>query len=163
MGFKSGKGLTEDLQQWIDHCPLVLQLEERKKVKHYGKTFRFEAMWLKDSNCEEIVNLAWEEASTMGLDFPMVKCLDNCGIKLEMWNKSVFGHMGNNLTRLQTHLEWLELQSVTPEVIASMRETRVELNCWRDKAEAMWPQRSRLSWIQLGDKNTGFFHSKAFT
>ena len=121
-----------------DHCPMVLQLEKSKKVKRYGKTFRFEAIWLKDSSCEEIVNSACEEASTTGSNFPMVKCLDNCCIKLEMWNKSVFGQVGNNLTRLPKHLEWLELQCVMPEVIASMRETRVELNSWRDKAEAMW-------------------------
>ena len=80
-----------------------------------------------------------------------------------MWNKSVFGQVGNNLTRLPKHLEWLELQCVMPEVIASIRETRVELNSWRDKAEAMWNQRSRFSWIQSSYKNTGFFHSKATT
>ena len=37
----------------------------------------------------------------------------------------------------------------------------MELNCWIDKAEAMWHQRSRLSWLQSRDKNTGFFHSNA--
>ena len=44
------------------------------------------------------------------------------------------------------------------------RETRVELNCWRDKVEAMWHQRSRINWIQSRDKNAGFFfffHSNA--
>ena len=92
-----------------NHYPLFLQLKERKKDKHYGKTIRFEAMWLKDSSCEEIVNSTWEEASTTGSNFLMLKCLDNCRIKLEMWNKSVFGHVRNNLTRLQKHLEWLEL------------------------------------------------------
>ena len=82
-----------------------------------------------------IITSSWLD---LGSNFPMVKCLDNCRIKLEMWNKSVFGQVGNNLTRLPKHLEWLELQCVMPEVIASMRETRVELNSWRDKAEAMW-------------------------
>jgi len=45
--------------------------------------------------------------------------------------------VGNNLARLQKNLECLELQSATLEVIASIRETRVELNCWRDKEETM--------------------------
>ena len=107
-----------------------------------------------------MVTLAWEEATINGSDFPMVECLNNCCMKLEDWNKNVFGHMGNNLARLQKHLQWLELQSATPEVIASLREIRVELNCWRDKVEAMWHQRSKLSWQQFGDKNTCFFTLK---
>lgn len=68
-------------------------------------------------------------------------------MKLNALNKNVFGHVWNNLDRLQKHLEWLLLQSAMPEVIAFMRETRVELNCWRGKAKSMWHQRSKLSWI----------------
>lgn len=30
-----------------------------------------------------------------------------------------------------------------------------------DKEDSMWNQRSRLNWIQAGDRNTTFFHSKA--
>ena len=144
-----------------DHCPFSLHPEERKNTQRFGKSFRFEAMWLKEASCEEVVTSAWEEATINGSDFPMVECLNNCCMKLEDWNKNVFGHVGNNLARLQKHLQWLELQSATPEVIASLRETRVELNCWSDKAEAMCHQRSRLSWQRFGDKNTCFFHSKA--
>ena len=143
-----------------DHCPFSLHPEERKNTQRFGKSFRFEAMWLKEASCEEVVTSAWEEATINGSDFPMVECLNNCCMKLEDWNKNVFGHVGNNLARLQKHLQWLELQSATPEVIASLRETRVELNCWRDKAEAMWHQRSKLSWQQFGDKNTCFFTPK---
>lgn len=42
-----------------------------------------------------------------------------------------------------------------------MRETRVELKYWLDKEDFMWHQRSRLNWIQVGDRNIVFFHSKA--
>lgn len=49
----------------------------------------------------------------------------------------------------------------TPQNTASMRETLVELNCWLDKEDLMWKQRSGLNWFQEGDRNIGYFNSKA--
>ena len=46
-------------------------------------------------------------------------------------------------------------------VIRDLKETRVELNCWFDKEDAMWKQRARLNWFQKGDRNTRFFHARA--
>ena len=43
----------------------------------------------------------------------------------------------------------------------SLRNTRIELNCWMDKEDDIWRQRSRISWMQYGDRNTRFFHEKA--
>ena len=45
-------------------------------------------------------------------------------------------------------------------MIRSLRNTRIELNCWMDKEDDMWRQRSRISWMQSGDRNTRFFHEK---
>ena len=53
------------------------------------------------------------------------------------------------------------MQVGTPENIVSLRETQIELNCWLDKQDSMWYQRSRLNWFQGGDQNTAYFHSKA--
>ena len=54
-----------------------------------------------------------------------------------------------------------ELLPSSPEVIQELRETRVNLNCWLDREDAIWKQRSRLSWFRNGDRNTRFFHAKA--
>lgn len=69
--------------------------------------------------------------------------------------------MGKKISQLQKHLEWLELQQTSRETIHDIRETRVQLNCWLDKEDAMWKQRSRLNWFREGDRNTRFFHAKA--
>ena len=43
----------------------------------------------------------------------------------------------------------------------ALRHTRIELNCWLDREDDMWWQRSRINWFQNCDRNTNFFHAKA--
>ena len=82
-----------------NHNPLVLNLMRKKLKPVQTKIFRFEAMWLKDSSCEDVVNSAWEEGLHMGTEFPIESCLENCRAKLEVWNKNCFGHVGKNIAR----------------------------------------------------------------
>ena len=74
-----------------------------------------------------------------------------------------FGHVGRKVTELQKRLEWLELQPSSPDINRELLSTHVQLNCWLDKEDDMWRQRSRLNWFQLRDRNTSFFHAKAST
>ena len=123
--------------------------------------FRFEAMWLKDQQCEGVVQAAWVEGLSLGAEYTLGKCMEICWTRLEGWNKTDFGHVGRKISYLQKRLEWIELQPTTPDIVQLMRNTRIELNGWLDKENAMWCQRSRLTWFQEGDRNTGFFHTKA--
>lgn len=42
-----------------------------------------------------------------------------------------------------------------------MKTTRIDLNCWLEKEDEMWRQRSCINWMQSGDRNTRFYHEKA--
>ena len=123
--------------------------------------FRFEAMWLKDQQCEGVVQVAWEGGLSLGADYTLGKCMEICRTGLEGWNKTDFGHVGRKISDLQKCLEWIELQPTTLDIVQLMRNTRIELNGWLYKEDAMWHQRSRLTWFQEGDRNTRFFHTKA--
>lgn len=65
------------------------------------------------------------------------------------------------ITELQNKLEWLEKHPFFPELSTSLKTTRIELNCWLEKEDEMWRQRSCINWLQSGDRNTRFFHEKA--
>ena len=77
--------------------------------------------------------------------FSLMTCLDRCGARLDDWNKVEFGHVGKTIVDLQKHLEWLKRQPMSPKNIQSMKATRVNLNCWLEKEDAMWLQRSHIS------------------
>ena len=118
-------------------------------------------MWLKDPKCEQIVTKAWLEGAGSDSIFSILSCMDSCCTILAAWIQTDFGHARKQISQLQKHLEWIELQPTSREIINDLRETRVQLNCWLDKEDAMWKQWSRLNWFKEGDRNTRFFHAKA--
>ena len=146
----------------LDHLPLALRMVPNHRRKKARKTSRFEAMWLRDQSCEEVVQKAWEEGKLVSSGSMWVSCIERCRSNLEAWNKTEFGHVRRRVAELQKRLEWLELQPPSPEINSDLRRTRIDLNSWLDKKNNMWHQRSRLNWLQSGDRNIGFFHAKAF-
>ena len=118
------------------------------------KLFKFESMWLKEHQCEEIVQNAWSDGVMVQSEFLLVSCINHCRMRLEAWNKNVFGHVRRKINELQKHLEWLELQPASLGNIQDMRNTRMELNKWHEKEDAMWYQCSRINWFRDGDRNT---------
>lgn len=117
-------------------------------------------MWLKDQRCEGVMQAAWEEGLSLRANHTLGKCMEISRTRLEGWNKTDFSHVGRKIYDLQKHLEWIELQPTAPNIVQLMRNTRIELNGWLEKEDAMWHQQSRLTWFQEGDRNTRFFHTK---
>ena len=71
-----------------------------------------------------------------------------------------FDHAGHHISALQVNLQRLEQQpELHDEEIQSVRK---ELGSWLDTEEVMWQQRSRNMYLMAGDRNTQFFHVKAF-
>ena len=96
-----------------------------------------------------------------GGEFPFLKSMELCQARLEVWNKAEFGHVQRSIARIMKHLQWLERQQSSPNIIKAVGDTKRELIEWFDKEEAMWNQRSHITWLQMGDRNTSFFPAKA--
>ena len=131
-----------------DHSPLALRMVQKRSNKRARKTFRFEAMRLRDQRCEEVIQKAWEEGKLSSTGSMLECCLEKCRTRLDAWNKTEFGHVGRRVAELQKRLEWIELQPSSPEINHEMKQVRVELNCWLEKEADMWRQRSRITWLQ---------------
>ncbi|XP_050290036.1 uncharacterized protein LOC126728215 [Quercus robur] len=83
-----------------DQKPLLLCSDsEFKRFYKKGCPFRFEAMWLKDNTCEEVIKQSWEGESDPNIDWGFNRKLTACQLNLRVWNKNCFGHVRNTLAK----------------------------------------------------------------
>lgn len=83
-----------------DHCLLMLTLKNGQPKKPGRKRFLFEAMWVRESGCREVVEGAWD--SYRGdADYKITDKLKNCQLSLQSWNWKVFRNVNQILKQKQ--------------------------------------------------------------
>ena len=141
-----------------DQCLLYLTLKNIHPRKPIKKRFQFEAMWMREEGCKEVVEGPWDPYRG-GLGYSIMDRLKRCQVSLQGWNWSAFGNVNKVLKQKQERLQFLEGLNYLHEKVDEIQGLRKEINEMLTREEIMWNQRSRASWIKWGDCNTKFFHA----
>ncbi|KAG5554013.1 hypothetical protein RHGRI_011772 [Rhododendron griersonianum] len=142
-----------------DHNPLILNTSF--PLNKVGKPFRFESFWTSESSCKPVIMEAWArtyEESEMGR---VCKKLKNCKEKLKDWHRLNFGNLRLQITVLKDQLVDVQKKldhGFNSELVAAEKGISKKLEDLWQKDAMYWHQRSRIKWLQLGDKNSRFFH-----
>jgi hypothetical protein len=142
-----------------DHCPMLLEFSTNpvcRNQKLQQKPKKYELMWSSHEEHHKIVQAAWNHAGG-SLASKLAFTLDH----MSSWGKQQFGNIPKRIKVVQDDLIELNNNSEKAEMMNKILQKEMELDKLLESEEMWWNQRSRVLWLQHGDKNTKFFHQKA--
>ncbi|KAH7834805.1 hypothetical protein Vadar_019912 [Vaccinium darrowii] len=140
-----------------DHAPLVLNCcVPLKKVK---RVFKFESTWTTSPNCQGVISNSWASSVNSSNMFVWCKKLKFCRKALKIWSKEEFGNNKIRLNKLKNLLYDLQLASPTSDNMKAQQLVIKDMEEVYAREEMYLHQRSRVNWLNYGDRNSSFFHA----
>ncbi|KAH7863578.1 hypothetical protein Vadar_019378 [Vaccinium darrowii] len=147
-----------------DHNPLLQNTVV--PLTKVGKPFRFESFWVTEEDCKVVIDRAWSKKQNGTLMHLVCKKLRVCKDNLKEWSKRTFGDLRLKIAVAKEQL--IDIQHLLEQGFdqdLTVAEIRLKLSIedmWQNDA-MYWHQRSRIKWLQMGDKNSRFFHLSRFS
>ena len=89
----------------LDHCPLwICSNDENVRFYNKSRPFRFEAVWLRDENCEGIIKSAWNGGNSRNLVDRLMGKVEAYKVRLKTWSRLSFGNIRRLLTQKKKEL-----------------------------------------------------------
>lgn len=148
-----------DIAVGSDHNPLILNTQSPLNI--VGKPFKFESLWTTEEECREIISEAWQRSSEGSSMVKFCKKLRGCKEKLKEWHRAKFGDLRFQIAVTKDKL--LEVQKqldrgFDSDLVIYEKELKGKIEDLWQKDAMFWHQRSRVKWLQMGDRNSRFFH-----
>lgn len=90
---------------------------------------------------------------------PLCTRLRTTAQALRILNKQSFGHCQLRTKELEAQLSQLFNLPPLKENIQSQQVLQADIDEWRLRMELVWHQKSRETWLKVGDSNSKFFQA----
>ncbi|XP_042983207.1 uncharacterized protein LOC122312617 [Carya illinoinensis] len=128
---------------YSNHVPIWVSSAGEGVPSRVKRQFRFEEMWVGEKACEDIIKSTWLRGESSNSMDVVISHIKECGTRLDVWNKSCFGNVQQQLTRARKHSELLSNSDPLGEFIPEHNQAREEFHKWLERDELMWRQRSK--------------------
>ncbi|KAL0457799.1 UNVERIFIED_CONTAM: hypothetical protein Slati_0407100 [Sesamum latifolium] len=155
--------VTTEAARGSDHNLLIINLEAEtiQGAKRRRRLFRFEAMWSRSSECEDVIRSLWNHRVEGTAAERVLQRLHSVWEGLISWDRTSFGHIRRRVKDIEGKLVCLESDPISAEDNLLRSRLRRDLEETLSREEIMWKQRGKAQWLQEGDRNTPFFHARA--
>lgn len=138
-----------------DHCALWLRVQPSQQRARGHSYFKFLSPWIDHPGFKDQVILSWK------LSDQWPENIKRLSSNLKEWNANVFGNIFKRKRRLLSRLVGINtvLLQFSNDRLEKLREDLWgEYTSILQQEEAYWYHQAKSKWVQLGDKNTRFFH-----
>ena len=126
-----------------------------------SKPFRYENMWKSHGEYTDFVNSSWNPGPGPADLSAAARALTSLQASLKSWDHEVFGSVKKQIMQLRKELEEERGSTLYRGPTVKEREIVATLSDVLAREETMERQRSCISWLREGDRNTEFFQAKA--
>uniref|UniRef100_A0A803PM52 Reverse transcriptase domain-containing protein n=1 Tax=Cannabis sativa TaxID=3483 RepID=A0A803PM52_CANSA len=139
-------------------APVGSRQQQDKRIS----IFRFEKIWLSDSQSKDIIASCWNTSSAINPIQAVISNLGECADHLQKWHISKYGNMRKKIYDAQLQVESLNnAPTRSVDTMQNLKRSEAILEDLLEQEKIYWHQRSRVDWLSAGDRNTKFFHAKA--
>ncbi|XP_062186766.1 uncharacterized protein LOC133890399 [Phragmites australis] len=121
---------------------------------------RYETFWEREEELSEEIKTAWLHTQPVQHLGDVVTKLSATMSALHTWSREKIGSISRKLEDHRKRIEQLQ-RTASDGNSGEIKKLQWEMDELLYKEEMMWLQRSRISWLREGDRNTSFFHRKA--
>nr|XP_011469216.1 PREDICTED: uncharacterized protein LOC105352889 [Fragaria vesca subsp. vesca] len=145
-----------------DHVPLLLSVHNAflPSKKFMKFRFRFESSWTAHEACKGVIESSWAVSIQGQPMFQVMKKIANTLMELNDWQRATFGNRKREIEGIQERLEQFLCLPLTANYLEEHSQLSNQLKNLLDEERNYWKQRSRVAWLNEGDKNTNYFHRK---
>ncbi|XP_071678560.1 uncharacterized protein [Lolium perenne] len=144
-----------------DHLPILLEIEKHPKSNRQPELPRYERMWEREPSLPAAIEGAWTGSPPCSSLGDLMSKLKNTRSHLKEWSEQNFGNVAKSIKKLSKKISSLWKRPISEVREFAVRVCSKELEELLHREEMMWRQRSRINWLNEGDRNTKYFHKKA--
>ncbi|XP_027118540.1 uncharacterized protein [Coffea arabica] len=143
-----------------DHAPLLITAHS---ASHQKSSFKFLNVWQRHTGFMDVVRQGWAmpvEGVGMPKFYNKLRAVKCC---LQAWNVQVFGNIFNKVKEAEAVLKQREARfdnerdSASRAALEEAKSLYARSLAWECE---YWRQKAGIKWLQVGDANSAYFHSR---